>query len=95
MVALEAAAAAVPTICFRDGGGIVDFVADGCGVAVDYLDLGAFAAALHRLSTDPQTRRDWSQRSRARVFRESSIDQVAPRLLACMERAVAAGPRHG
>ncbi len=95
LVALEAAAAGVPTICFHDGGGIVDFVADGCGLAVDYLDLGAFAAALHRLSTDPATRQRLGQRSRVRVLRESNIDDVAPRLLACMERAVAAGPRHG
>jgi glycosyltransferase involved in cell wall biosynthesis len=95
VVALEAAAAAVPTVCFRDGGGIVDFVADGCGVSVDYLDLEAFATALHRLSRDLESRRRLGERSRARVFRESSIEEAAPRLLACMERAVAAGPRHG
>ncbi len=95
LVALEAAASAVPTICFEGGGGIVDFVADGCGVAVPYLDLAAFAAALHRLSNDPDSRRRLGERSRARVWRESGIDDVAPRLLACMERAVAAGPHHG
>ena len=95
LVALEAAAAAVPTVCFRSGGGIVDFVADGCGVTVDYLDLAAFAATLHRLSRDEETRRRLGERSRARVFRESSIEDAAPRLLACMERALTAGPRHG
>jgi glycosyltransferase involved in cell wall biosynthesis len=95
VVALEAAASAVPTICFEGGGGIVDFVADGCGLAVPYLDLAAFAAALHRLSNDPDSRRRLGERSRARVWRESGIDDVAPRLLACMERAVAAGPHHG
>jgi glycosyltransferase involved in cell wall biosynthesis len=95
LVALEAAASAVPTICFEGGGGIVDFVADGCGLAVPYLDLGAFAAALHRLSNDPDSRCHLGERSRARVWRESGIDDVAPRLLACMERAVAAGPHHG
>ncbi len=95
LVALEAAASAVPTICFEGGGGIVDFVADGCGLAVPYLDLGAFATALHRLSNDPDSRRRLGERSRARVWRESGIDDVAPRLLACMERAVAAGPHHG
>ncbi|MCT0208523.1 glycosyltransferase [Synechococcus sp. CS-1332] len=95
VVALEAAVAAVPTVCFRDGGGIADFVADGCGVAVDYLDLEAFATALHQLSVDPGTRRRLGERSRAKVLQESSIDGVAPQLLACMERAVAAGARHG
>ncbi len=95
LVALEAAASAVPTICFEGGGGIVDFVADGCGLAVPYLDLGAFATALHRLSNDPDSRRRLGERSRARVWRESGIDDVAPRLLACMERAVTAGPHHG
>ena len=95
LVALEAAAAAVPSICFEGGGDIVDFVADGCGLAVPYLDLAAFAAALHRLSKDPDGRRRLGERSRARVWRESGIDDVAPRLLACMELAVAAGARHG
>ncbi len=95
VVALEAAVSAVPTVCFRDGGGIADFVADGCGVAVDYLDLEAFATALHRLSLEPETRRHLGERSRAKVLQESSIDGVAPQLLACMERAVAAGARRG
>lgn len=95
VVALEAAASAVPTLCFRDSGGIVDFVTGGCGLTVPYLDLAAFAAALRRLSDEPQTRRQLGERSRAKVFRESSIDQVAPRVLACMEQAVAAGARHG
>ncbi len=95
VVALEAAASAVPTLCFRDSGGIVDFVAGGCGQTVPYLDLAAFATALRRLSDEPQTRRQLGERSRAKVFRESSIDQVAPRVLACMEQAVAAGARHG
>jgi glycosyltransferase involved in cell wall biosynthesis len=95
VVALEAAVAAVPTVCFRSGGGIADFVADGCGVAVDYLDLRAFAAALHRLSADPESRRRLGERSQAKVFRESSIDVVAPQLLESMERAMAAGGRRG
>lgn len=94
LVALEAAAAAVPTVCFRGGGGITEFVAEGCGVAVEYLDLEGFATALHQLSSDPATRQRLGERSRAKVGRESGIDDVAPRLLACMERAVAAGPRH-
>ncbi len=95
VVALEAAVTAVPTVCFRSSGGIADFVADGCGVAVDYLDLRAFADALHRLSADPESRRRLGERSRAKVFRESSIDVVAPQLLASMERAMAAGARRG
>ncbi|MEA5416087.1 glycosyltransferase [Synechococcus sp. BA-132 BA5] len=95
VVALEAAVAAVPTVCFHNGGGIADFVADGCGVAVDYLDLRAFAAALHQLSNDPETRRRLGERSQAKVLQKSSIDGVAPQLLASMERAVAAGARRG
>ncbi|KEF42977.1 MAG: hypothetical protein ER33_03665 [Cyanobium sp. CACIAM 14] len=94
LVALEAAAAGVPTVCFRGSGGIEDFVDEGGGTAVDYLDLGAFADALHQLSTEPDRRRRMGDRSRARVLRDSRIDDAAPRLLACMQRAVAAGPRH-
>jgi thymidylate synthase len=50
---------------------------------------------VERLRKDPDSRRRLGERSRARVWRESGIDDVAPRLLACMERAVAAGPHHG
>ncbi|MCP9833657.1 MULTISPECIES: glycosyltransferase family 4 protein [unclassified Cyanobium] len=95
LVALEAAASSVPTVCFEGGGGMVEFVADGCGIAVPYLDLEAFAAALLRLSNDQETRRRLGERSRARVLRESSIDDVAPQLLASMQRAVAAGAHCG
>ena len=95
LVALESAASSVPTVCFEGGGGMVDFVADGCGIAVPYLDLEAFAAALLRLSTDQDLTRRLGERSRAKVLRQSSIDDVAPQLLASMERAVAAGARRG
>ncbi len=95
LVALEAAASSVPTLCFEGGGGMVDFVADGCGIAVPYLDLEAFAAALLRLSTDQDLTRRLGERSRAKVLRQSSIDDVAPQLLASMERALAAGARRG
>jgi glycosyltransferase involved in cell wall biosynthesis len=95
LVALEAAASSVPTICFEGGGGMVEFVADGCGIAVPYLDLEAFAAALLRLSNDQETRRRLGKRSKAKVFRESSIDVVAPQRLESMERAMAAGGRRG
>jgi hypothetical protein len=67
----------------------------GLFLRVDPSRDGAFAAALHRLGTDPENRRRMGERSRARVLRESCIDVVAPRLLACMERAAVGGPHHG
>jgi len=60
-----------------------------------FLDLGAFAVALHRLSADPDTHRRKGERSQVKVFQHSRIDGLAPQLLACMERAVSAGPRRG
>jgi len=52
VVALEAGALAVPTVCFRGSGGIATLAEAGLGLVVDYLDLEAFAAALQCLQQD-------------------------------------------
>ncbi|MCS5697540.1 glycosyltransferase family 4 protein [Cyanobium sp. FGCU-52] len=74
VVCLEGAALGVPTVCFQQAGGIPDFVAGDCGIAVPYLDLEAFADALFALAVDPERRHRLGEAACERVFRESSID---------------------
>ncbi|MFN9931392.1 MAG: glycosyltransferase family 4 protein [Cyanobacteriota bacterium] len=74
VVCLEGAALGVPTVCFQQAGGIAEFVAGGCGMAVPYLDLESFADALYGLAADPERQAELGTAASARVFRESSID---------------------
>ena len=90
VVALEAAALAIPTLCFRDSGGMAEFVADGSGLVIDYLDLRGFATALHQLSQDPERRHCMGEQARRKVFRDSSIEVAAPRIVARIEQVAAA-----
>jgi glycosyltransferase involved in cell wall biosynthesis len=88
VVVLEAAALAVPTICFKGSGGIPEFVEQDKDLTVDYLDLRAFAMALLKLATHEDLRSQLGRRSQEKVFQQSSIDVVAPRIVATMEHTM-------
>ncbi|MEB3165879.1 MAG: glycosyltransferase family 4 protein [Cyanobacteriota bacterium] len=90
VVCLEGAALGVPTVCFEQAGGMPEFVAGGHGLAVPYLDLAAFADALHSLACDPAQRQRLGQAARERVFRESSIAVAGPAITALIEAEIAA-----
>jgi glycosyltransferase involved in cell wall biosynthesis len=53
LVLLEAAAAGVPIVCFQRSGGAEEFVAQGGGAAVPYLDVEAMAQAAVRYLSEP------------------------------------------
>jgi glycosyltransferase involved in cell wall biosynthesis len=56
LVMLEAAAAGVPMVCFQNSGGAEEFVANGGGTAVPYLDVEAMAQAAVRYLSEPDLR---------------------------------------
>jgi glycosyltransferase involved in cell wall biosynthesis len=53
LVVLEAAYLGIPAVCFREGGGIIDFVSGGAGFIVDEIDAASFANAVIQLKQDP------------------------------------------
>ena len=85
LVVLEAASLGIPTVCFEASGGIGEFVKDGRGLSVPYLDLQAMARSLYALSQDPQVRGDLGARARERVFQAHTLQQAAERILAIIE----------
>ena len=85
VVALEAGAMAIPAVCFRHSGGIAELAEAGCGIAVDYLDLDAFAAALYRLQQDASERQRLGEAFRTRVFAANTVATQAPRIAALIE----------
>jgi glycosyltransferase involved in cell wall biosynthesis len=85
VVALESGAMGIPTVCFRHSGGIAELAEAGCGLAVDYLDLDAFAKALYLLQQDKSERQRLGEAFRKRVFAANTVATQAPRIAALIE----------
>ena len=96
VVALEAGALAVPTVCFRGSGGIATLVEQkGVGLAVDYLDLDAFAAALHRLQQEPALAQQLGQAMQTAVFSGHTLEQAGAAIAERIEAEIAHQARRG
>jgi glycosyltransferase involved in cell wall biosynthesis len=80
LVALEAGLLEIPTVCFKGSGAIAEMAEEGACIAVDYLNLEAFAAAVQRLWAQPEEARRIGRRCRLKVLEELSLEQVAPRV---------------
>ncbi|WP_083097460.1 glycosyltransferase [Pseudophaeobacter leonis] len=92
LVALYGAQAGAPLVCFQDAGGIADFVQQGRGVAVPFMDIAAMAAAVERYGRDAELRRDVGARGGDQVARSHTIDAVAPMLLHHLRRVAGLVP---
>lgn len=80
LVVLEAGLQQVPTVCFRGSGGIADLASRGAATAVDYLNLDAFAAAVHGFCLQPDRAHAVGSRCRRLILEELQISTVAPRI---------------
>jgi len=85
LVVLEAASLGIPTICFGESGGIGEFVKEGCGLSVPYLDLQAMAQGLYALSQDRLLRDELGTKAQQRVFQKHTLQQAAGRILSIIE----------
>ena len=81
LVCLEAAAFQVPIICFRDAGGMPEFVEDDAGIVVPYLDVEGAASSVLALACDADLRRRLGRRAEEKVRARHDIDKVGPQLL--------------
>lgn len=81
LVALYAAQAGLPIVCFQEAGGIEGFVSKGSGVAVPFMDVGAMADAVERYALDQRLRENDGLVGREQVERSHTIDVIGPLLL--------------
>jgi len=73
VVSLEAGAMAIPSVCFKNCGGIAELSELGCSVSVDYLDLEAFAEALFTLQQDPLRIKSLGRHFQDHVFSTNTV----------------------
>lgn len=81
LVCLEAASLAKPILCFRDAGGMPEFVKEDAGIVIPYLDLDLACESILRLKEDRIMSRSLGETAKGRVIRQSSINSVGKRIL--------------
>ena len=86
LVALEAADAGLPVVCFAGAGDIPGFVGDECGAAVPYEDVQAAAQAVVRLGGDAELRHTQGAEGRRRATERHSSASAALQIEALFDR---------
>jgi glycosyltransferase involved in cell wall biosynthesis len=90
IVMLEAGALGLPVVGFEDSGGVTEFAGQEAGLIVPYLDVEAFAGALHRLAETPALARSLGKAAQARVTGAYEETASFQRILALIETVSAA-----
>jgi glycosyltransferase involved in cell wall biosynthesis len=86
LVALEAADAGLPIICFDGAGGMPGFVGQECGRSVALENIDATATAIRELATDEALRRRLGAQAKAKVARCHSTAHAAAQIAALLEQ---------
>ena len=81
LVALYAAQAGAPIVCFQDAGGIANFVQTGSGTAVPFMDIQAMAKAVQHYAQDATLRSKAGAIGMHQVATTHTINAVGPMLL--------------
>jgi glycosyltransferase involved in cell wall biosynthesis len=95
LVMLEAGAHGLPVICFEKSGGACEFIAEGGGIAVPYLDVREYAARLVQLGLDRTLRERLGTAARQTVQRAHVVEVQGPIILTAMERCMTQAPGQG
>lgn len=65
---LEAGLFKLPVICFDQSGGAPEYVSNGSGISVPFLDIEKFASAIRKISRSPEKSKEMGRIARATVL---------------------------
>ena len=88
LVVVEAAALGKPVVCFENSGGSPEFVSDGCGFVVPYLDCRAMAARVIELVDNGPLCRQLGAHGAAKALAHHTVAVAGPRIANIIERLV-------
>ena len=89
LACLEAAALGKPIVCFREAGGMPEFVEHDCGFIVPYLDVAAMSDGVICLLDSLECRLKMGEAARRKVMQRHDISVAAPRIMDIIERTAA------
>jgi glycosyltransferase involved in cell wall biosynthesis len=92
LVALEAADAGLPVVCFDKAGDIPLVLGNECGVVVPLEDVGAAVAAIVSLARDPARRENLGRVARQRVHLGHNAQAAAVAIEKVFDRVLARAP---
>lgn len=70
---LEAGLFQLPVVCFDQSGGASEYISNGSGISVPFLDIDGFASAVHRISKAPNESEKMGRVARAAVLESHNI----------------------
>lgn len=88
LVCLEAAMAQTPLICFKNSGGMPEFVRDDAGFVVDYVNLDQMADKTLSLLNDETLRKQMGAVARERALNNHTIGKLGPSILELIEETI-------
>jgi glycosyltransferase involved in cell wall biosynthesis len=68
LVALEAAALSKPIICFNESGGMVEFVNNGAGIVVPYIDVKQMGDSIIQILESTELRNRFGHRAKELAY---------------------------
>ena len=92
LVALYAAQAGAALVCFKDAGGIADFVQTGSGTAVEFMNIAAMSEAVLAYGRDAELRARTGKIGREQVARKHTVNAVGPLLLDRLRQVAGLAP---
>ena len=92
LVALEAAEAGLPIVCFSGAGGAPEFVGQDAGIAVPLGDVSAMAEAVMNLLGNGELRRTVGQAARNRLLADFTSSVAMPALFSVCRRIAGKKP---
>ncbi|QNK77414.1 glycosyltransferase family 4 protein [Winogradskyella sp. PAMC22761] len=85
IVGMESALFETPIICFKDSGGMPEFITDKCGLAVPYLDIPKLVEAILFFKQNPELRKEYGLNARNKVLTQHTLEIKSKELLEIME----------
>ncbi|WP_444945007.1 glycosyltransferase [Microbulbifer sp. ZKSA006] len=75
LVVMEAAQHSIPTVCFAEATGIVEFVKSDAGICVSKVDINKASSAIKVLINDSDLRKKLGSKAKERVFSEYTAEK--------------------
>ena len=86
LVALEAADAGLPIVCFNEAGGMPGFVMNECGIVVPFEDVNAAANAVLKLAHNPDIRLSLGAKAKVKLASCHATPPAAARIADLVDR---------
>lgn len=92
LVCLEAAQSGMPLICFKDAGGMPDFIDADAGFVVPFEDIEKAAEKILYFSTNYRMIEQMGKQARLKFLQRHSVDKAAPAILELCRKVAGKDP---